>query len=202
MSAISQIKQHIEGFEPGALFAAKNFYHLASPANVRQVLGRLLKSGEISSASRGIFRKPKQVAGALELMPSTREITEMITQSTGENIAVHGAEAARQLQLTTQVPMRPIYYTNGRSRVLKIGSRNLELRHMSSKKLKFSNSTIGLVISALSYLGHETVTLEMLQAVRNKIGEEEFLKLMEKVGEMPAWMANIIYRYRKEQGYE
>ena len=135
-------------------------------------------------------------------MPSTREITEMIAQSTGENIAVHGAEAARQLQLTTQVPMRPIYYTNGRSRVLKIGSRNLELRHMSSKKLKFSNSIIGLVISALSYLGHETVTLEMLQAIRNKIGEEEFLKLMGKVGEMPGWMANIFYRYRKEQDHE
>ncbi len=202
MTAISKIKEHIEGLEPGTLFSAKNFYHLASPANVRQVLGRLLKSGEISSASRGIFRKPKQVAEALELMPSTREITEMITQSTGENIAVHGAEAARQLQLTTQVPMRTVYYTNGRSRMLKIGSRTLELRHMSPRKLKFSHSTIGLVISALSYFGHEIVTLEMLQIIRNKIGEEEFLRLMEQAGEMPAWMANVFYRYRKEQGYE
>jgi hypothetical protein len=51
-------------------------------------------------------------------------------------------------------------------------------------------------------LGHETVTLETLQIIRNRIGEEELLELMGKVGERPGWMANIFYRYPKEQGYE
>ncbi len=196
MTAIEKIRQYIDKLEKGQTFSAKNLYHLASTDNVRQALGRLTQSGEITRVSRGVFIKPEHVKNIGEVLPSVHELTAMLAESAGEHISIHGAEAARQLQLTTQVPMRPVYYTTGHSRKLKFGSHTIELRHMSPKKLQASKSITGKVIAALSYLGQESVTLDTIQTLQNKLSKEEFSKVTQELVHMPGWMANLFYQHQ------
>lgn len=61
MTAIEKIRQYIDKVEKCQTFSAKNLYHLASTDNVRQALGRLTQSGEITRVSRGVFIKPEQI---------------------------------------------------------------------------------------------------------------------------------------------
>ena len=199
MTASKLIKKHIEAGKP---FSAKSLYHLASPENVRQVLTRLVKTGELRRMARGIFVKPKKISGVGELLPSTKEITEVIANNTGETIAIHGAEAARQLHLTTQVPIQTVYYTNGTSRKRKIGTRVVELKHVSPHKLLLSGTIAGTVVSALSYLGKEQVTPETIGIVKDQLNENEFEKVIQQVGHMPGWMANTFYRYQTRAIHE
>lgn len=201
MTAIADIKAYISSLPEGEPFSLNALRNFARTENIRQILNRLVKAGEIKRVARGIFVKPKQLSFG-EQYPLSFEIAEALTKSTGETIIVHGAEAARQLQLTTQVPMRLVFYTNGNTRILKIASRTIRLKHVNPSRLIAPGTMAGLVISALWYLGRETVTTETISTVKQRISEEEFKETLALTEKMPAWMSDIFYKYQQESANE
>jgi len=201
MTASANIKAYISSLPEGEPFSSNALRNFASTENIRQILNRLVKSGEIKRVARGIFVKPKQLSSG-EHLPSSFEIAEALTKSTGETILVHGAEAARQLQLTTQVPMRLVFYTNGNTRTLKIANRTIRLKHVNPSRLIAPGTMAGLVISALGYLGSDSVTTDTISAVRHRISKEEFKETIALTEKMPAWMSDIFYKYQQENANE
>ncbi len=198
MTESKKIIQNLQSMPFGKPFSAKALSHLGSTENIRQVLARLVKKEDLHRVARGVFVRPKIVAGIGEALPSSWEVVEVIAQSTGETFSIHGAEAARQLQLTTQVPMQIIYYTSGSSRILKIGSRCVQLKHVSPRKLKLAGTLAGTVVVALSYLGRGQVTSDTIETIKNRLPENEFATLMQKTEHMPNWMAHCFHRYQNE----
>lgn len=156
--------------------------------NTRQVVSRLLKSGEILRASPGIYVRPKEVAYLGPTLPSAEKILELIAKRTNEVIAIHGAEAARMLQLTTQAPMHPIFHTTGTTRTIKLGNKKILLRHIAPSKLVMPGTTTGLVVSALWYLGKENVNSEVIKKIKKQLSAEQFEELLKQKYRMPAWM--------------
>ncbi len=199
MNAITAIKSSLNAIPTGKPFSAHQFYALSTTANIRQILSRQVKAGELKRVCRGIFVKPKKSKLMGSVLPPTEELIESIASITGETIAIHGAEAARQLQLTTQVPMKPIYYTSGYSRTMHINHQAVELKHISLSKLALAGTLPGLVISALSYVGKEHVSKETLKKLHHQLGEKAFNKLKTATQHMPGWMVNHFYRFWKQQ---
>ena len=70
-----------------------------------------------------------------KVLPGSEEIIKAISERTGEIIVMHGAEAVRRLNLSTQVPMQPIYYTTGISRRMRVGNIEITFKHISPSKL-------------------------------------------------------------------
>lgn len=199
MTAVTYIKQYLTQIPPGEAFPAAALRQFASTDNIRQVLSRLVKAGELKRAARGVFIKPKPSLKMGEALPSASEVAEILTKSSGEIITIHGAEAARQLQLSTQVPLRPIFYTSGNSRKLKIFGRTIQLRHANPSRFIAAGTTPGLVIIALNYLGPESVTIETIEHIRNKISKKEFEETLRLMNRMPGWMSDIFHNYKKER---
>ena len=197
MKAVTQIKEYISQLPAGQPFPSSALRQLASTDNIRQILNRLVKAGEIKRIGRGIFVKPEQVTAIGEVLPSVIEIAQTLAKSTGEIIAVHGAEAARQLQLSTQVPVRLIFYTSGNTRTLKLANRTVKLKHAAPSRLVACGTTAGLVICALEYLGRENVTLEIITNIKHHITAEEFQTVQRLVEYMPTWLSDIFYRYQQ-----
>lgn len=196
MSAIKRIKEHIQSVPKGQLFTARALQHLASPANTRKALERLVQSGEIRRTARGIYVKPKKTRFG-EALPSAKEVALASAKAHGEIIAIHGAEAARQLQLTTQVQTRPVYYTSGNTRKIHTGNLTILLQHVGPRKLALPNTMAGTVISALWYLGKKSVTQETLNQLALKITKNELHEILKNMELMPAWMANHFYTYQQ-----
>ena len=201
MTASANIKAYIFNLPEGEPFSSNALRNFTSTENIRQILNRLVKSGEIKRVARGVFVKPKQLS-TVEQLPSSFEIAETLTRSTGETIIVHGAEAARQLQLTTQVPMRLVFYTNGNTRTLKIAHRTIKLKHVNPSRLIAPGTVASLVISALGYLGRSAVTTETIFAIKQQISNKEFKETVALTAKMPAWMADIFYKYQQENMHE
>jgi hypothetical protein len=61
----------------------------------------------------------------------------------GETIVSNGAAAANALGLTTQVPVRSVYLTSGRSRKMHLGKQVVELRHAPRWQLALANRPAG-----------------------------------------------------------
>lgn len=199
MTAMAQIKNYLAALPEGQAFSASTLRSFATTENIRQILNRLTKAGELKRVARGLFVKPKQLATIGEILPPATELAETLAKSTGENIMVHGAEAARQLQLTTQVPMKLIFYTTGNTRTLKLANRTIQLKHINPSRLIAPGTTAGLVIAALNYLGRENVSLEILKMIQQRIGTEEFTAVLRLIECMPAWMADVFYRYQQKE---
>lgn len=199
MKAIENIHNHIQQIPPGKPFNTASLRKFASDDNVRQILSRLVKSGEITRAARGIFVRPQEIPYLGKVLPESRIIAELIAEKSGETIAVHGAEAARILQLSTQVPMQPIFCTTGNTRHIKMGKLEIILKHISPRKLVKPGTLVGLVISALWYLGKNHVSTVTIEKIKQQIEPEQFNELIEHLCQMPAWMANIFYSHQKER---
>lgn len=73
---------------------------------------------------RGIYVRPEKshFLPGHGILPSSDKIVETISKKTGEIISVHGAVALNRIGLSTQVPVRAIYHTTGRSRDIKDNS--------------------------------------------------------------------------------
>jgi hypothetical protein len=198
MHSVDKIRQYILDLPEGTPFSASALRSFASTDNVRQIITRLVKSGEINRVARGVFVKPKYTSNLGQQLPSAIDVARAITESTGETIAIHGSEAARQLQLTTQVPMRPVFYTDGNTRTLKISNRTVQLKHVNPSKLISPGTIGGLIISALLYLGKDNVTTETVHLIKQRVSSEEFQQAASLVEHMPAWMADLFYKFQQE----
>ena len=198
MTASSMIKKYIDELPEGKSFPASSLRSFATTDNIRQFLNRQVKAGIIKRVARGVFVKPKQSKLIWEVLPNAFEIAASLSKSTGETIAVQGAEAARMLQLTTQVPIQLIFYTSGNTRVLKFGNTKVKLKHVNPSRLIAPGTTPGMVICALNFMGRENVTVNAIQKIKSVIPENEFNQTIQLTDRMPAWMADIFYRYQKE----
>lgn len=200
MSTANQVIEHIKQTPANKPFAAASLRHLGTADNVRQILNRLALSKKIVRVSRGIFIKPKTPTASVttSIQMSPKEIAKNIAEITGEKLAIHGAEAARLLRLSTQMPLQPSLYTTGRTRKMNINNRIVRLQHVSQKKLTAAGTAAGLAISALWYLGKEHVTLKTIEHVAKQLGTKEFNSIFNHVEYMPAWMANVFYQYKNK----
>lgn len=201
MSTAKQITEYIQQLPPGEMFTNAELMKYGSRVNVDQILSRLVKAKKLTRVARGFFAKPKISRYVGEVLPEPGEIAATIARNSGEVIVPHGAEAARQLQLSTQVPAKPIFLTSGTTRHIKIGATEIVLKHVSPRKIVKPGTIAGLVISALWYLGKKQTSAKTIDQVKSKLSPNEFQEVLANVPSMPNWMADVFYYYQKEHHY-
>jgi len=103
----------------------------------------------------------------------------------------------RQFKLTTQVPAQPMFYTSGSTREVSIGKLKIKFVHAARRKLQLAGTRAGAALTALWFLGKESVNENIVRSVCVSLETEELAKLM--LAEVPSWMAEHLNRYQQEQ---
>lgn len=145
--------------------------------------------------AENIFVKPKKHELLGELAPALPKVVRALTTKQGHVCQITGAEAANRLGLSSQVPMKPIYLTNGPSRLVKLGNLELELRHKPSRELPAAGRPAGDVIQALKYLGPEAVERSHVERLSNTLEPETKVNLRKLAVQLPAWIRAIIEQF-------
>jgi hypothetical protein len=195
MTTTSAIQRQIKAIPIGKPFTNKLFLKHGSRASVDQALSRLVKSEKLERITNGVYVRPKNNRYVGVVMPALSEVAEVIAKSNGETIQVHGAEAARQFNLTTQVPAKLIFYTSGSTREVTVGKLKLGFIHAARRKLQFSGTRIGLALSALWFLGKEGINESAVKVVCSKLEVNELNQL--RNAELPAWLAERLNQYHE-----
>jgi hypothetical protein len=191
-SVIKEILEHAVNLPEGTPLVAKELLHLGSRFSVDQALSRLARSGKLLRAGRGIYVLPiRGRFGARAPAPS--KVVEAIALQRGETIVAHGALAANALGLTTQVPVRQVYLTAGRSRRLKLGAQTVELRHAPGWQLILPKSAAGDAVRALAWLGPDGAE-EGLRILEHKLSKSALQEIVAMRGRLPTWMAKEVAR--------
>jgi hypothetical protein len=180
----NSIMTKVEKLPEGSLIAAKMFLGLGARAAVDQALSRLHRRGKLIRMSRGMYVLPVNSRFG-KRAPSTEKVVEAFASQRGETVAPSAATAANALGLTTQVPVRPIYLTSGRSRKLMLGNLNVELRHAPTWQLGQGHE--GEVVRALIWAGRENVK-ETLASLSYKVPHSELEHIVQNGSNLPSWM--------------
>ena len=174
----------------GGLLSPKEFLHLASRAAVDQALTRLTREEKILRVGRGVYALP--VRGRFGVRPpSTQTVVAAIEAASGEMVVPSGAAEANALGLTTQVPVREVFLTSGPSRKLRLGLRDVELKHGTPWQLLMGKRPAGMAIRALAWLGAEQAPLA-LKILHSKLSSVEWEAMCAARAAMPSWMARAV----------
>ncbi|ARQ14474.1 hypothetical protein NXC12_PE00881 (plasmid) [Rhizobium etli] len=186
----SQIMGHAERLPEGSALSAKSFLHLGNRAALDQALSRLAERGELVRAGRGIYMRPvKSRFGSRP--PTVEQAVGAVAQQRGEIIVSNGAAAANSLGLTTQVPVRSVYLTSGRSRTMNLGQQSVELRHVPRWQLALADRPAGVAVRALAWLGPEKAD-EALSRIKRKLSPDAFGELVAAAPQFPTWLARSV----------
>ncbi|MDE0411571.1 MAG: DUF6088 family protein, partial [Gammaproteobacteria bacterium] len=128
------------------------------------------------------------------LQPSTDDIASALAGRDASRLQPSGAYAANLLGLTTQVPTKVVYLTDGRTRTVQIGSRQITLKHTTPRNMATAGKSSGLVIQALRYLGRENVDQQVVKQLGRRLNSDTLRQLMKDIRYAPAWIADIIRR--------
>lgn len=186
----SRILQHAAGLPEGTPVSAKELLHLGSRAAVDQSLSRLMQRGQLMRAGRGLYVKPVETRFGTR-PPSVEHVVQALAGAKGEVIASHGAAAANALGLTTQVPVRSVYLTSGRSRALKLGKQTVELRHAPAWQLALAGRPSGEAIRALAWLG-EAHAGQALGVLRRRLPTTVLKEIASVRPRLPTWLAQQV----------
>lgn len=140
-----QILEHAKRLPEGTPVAAKSLLHLGNRAAVDQALSRLAKREQLIRAGRGVYLLPVTNRFGTRA-PSVEQAVEAIAAQRGEVIVSSGAAAANSLGLTTQVPVRSVYLTSGRTRKMSLGKQIVELRHAPRWQLTMAHRPAGQAV--------------------------------------------------------
>lgn len=187
-----QILTHAERLPEGTPLAAKSLLHLGSRAGVDQALSRLAERGQLIRAGRGVYLRPVTSRFGMRA-PSVEQAVEALAVQRGEVIVPNGAAAANALGLTTQVPVRSVYLTSGRSRTMTLGKQLVELRHAPRWQLALADRPAGQAVRALAWLGPEQAE-SALKALKRKLPPTAFGELVAAAPQFPTWLARSIGR--------
>lgn len=185
-----QILSHAESLPEGEPVAAKSLLHLGKRAAVDQALSRLAERGQMIRAGRGVYLRPIESRFGTRT-PSIEQAVEALAKQRGEVIVSTGAAAANTLGLTTQVPVRSIFLTSGRSRNMNLGKQVVELRHAPRWQLTLANRQAGEAVRALAWLGPEKAEAA-LETLKRKLPPSTFGELVAAAPQLPTWLAQSV----------
>ena len=156
MSSITaSILKRVRGKGRGSVWTPGDFLDLGSRAAVDQGLSRLARRGRITRVARGIYAYPQVSPRLGALTPSPDAVAGAVAGARRSRLQVSGARAANELGLSTQVPARAVYLTDGPSKVVKLGRQEVRLKHVAANRMAGAGTRAGMVLEALRYLGRD-----------------------------------------------
>jgi hypothetical protein len=185
-----QVLEHAASLPEGASLSAKALLHLGSRAAVDQALSRLARSGELLRAGRGVYVLPVKGKFGPRAPKAAKVVQEWASQR-GETVVGNGAAAANALGLSTQVPVRQIFLTSGRSRKLRLGAQTVELRHAPPWQLLYPGRAAGEAIRTLAWAGPEGAPAALGQ-LKQKLPASELHAVAAARARLPTWLASQV----------
>lgn len=193
MSAVSDsIGKRIRAKGRGSVFTPSDFLDLGGRAAVDQTLSRLASRGDIRRLARGLYDYPAMSQRFGLLSPDLDKVAKALARQSGARLQVSGARAANALGLTTQMPAKAVYLTDGPARKAVIGRRVVELKHASPKRMVGAGSASGVVIQALRHIGADAIDDGVIAKLRRVLSDDDKKALKRDGRQAPAWLHPIL----------
>jgi hypothetical protein len=188
----NRIAAALKTYPKGSILFVDDFLDYGNPESVKKALFRLNVKGVLVRLAHGIYLYPKVDKELGVLFPSTEEIAKAIARRDKARIVLTGVQALNKLGLSTQVPMKVVYLTDGAARTVKVGKRTITFKKASPKNLSVKGEISGLAIQALKTIGQNKVDAETIEKIQAILKNEKKENIINDAKLSPAWINKIL----------
>jgi len=194
------IINRIYGHGKGWAFSPGDFTDLGSRTAIDSSLYRLEKQAIIRRVIRGIYDYPR-FSDLLQqtVPPDIDQVAQALARKFAWRIQPDGATAQNLLGLSTQVPARVVYLSDGPNRSYGIGRTKLAFEHTALKEAVFKLSESRLVVQALKAFGEPHVTPNLIAEIRQKFDPALRKKILQDTKTATGWVYAAIQQIAKEE---
>lgn len=195
----TEIEKKLNKAKKGSLFFLSDFRGIGTEGAIKMALSRLKKAGKVKRIAHGIYYVPETDPLLGEIYPAMEKVAETIAQKEHIRIKPAGAFALHKLGLTTQVPMKLVYLTDGALKQIKIGKTVIKFKPTTSKKLSLQGKLSSLIIQALEELGTDNLELSTRNRIKDLLQKEDQKKLLADMKLAPAKISDFLFLLLKEK---
>lgn len=194
-SITAQIYKRIREKGHDEVYIVADFLDLGEYHAVRKALLRLEESQKIQRIMRGVYYCPRYSDLIEEYeAPSPGKVAETMARKFGWAIAPCGDTALNQIGLSTQVPAKWSYISNGPYHEFQIGSIVIEFKHRNNRELSGISPKTAAIIQALKAIGKNNVTEEHLRMIRRWLTKEDMEHALKETRQATVWVYDLVKR--------
>ncbi|MBM4076251.1 MAG: hypothetical protein FJ267_11500 [Planctomycetes bacterium] len=189
------VTSRIYGHGRGWVFSPIDFADLGARPAVDSTLRRLAVKGSIQRVLRGLYEYPRfsKLLGE-SLSPNIDQVASALARKFGWRIQASGPVAENIIGLSTQVPGRVVYLSDGPNRVYKVGRTTLSFNHTALKETGFRLHESELIVQALKSIGSERITPEIIERVRRWLPNSQRAKVVADTKTATGWVRSAILK--------
>ena len=188
----NSIAKKLKKLQKGSILFVDDFLDFGNPESVKKALFRLEEKGLLIRLAHGIYLYPKTDKDLGILYPSAEEIAIAIAKRDRARIIPTGVQALNKLGLSTQIPLKAVFLTDGAARSIKIGKRTITFKKTSPKNLLAKGEISSLVIQALKSIGQNKLEAESLKKLQTILRKEKKENILHDAKLAPAWINKIL----------
>lgn len=187
-----QILIKMKRAKPGTLFFPEQFRGVGENTAIRKAFQRLTESGKILRVTQGMYVIPIESQLFGKILPGAEEVAVAIAKRDRARIIPTGVQALNVLGLSTQVPMKIVYLTDGAARTVKVGKQTIKFKKTAPKNLDAKGPISSLVIQALKMIGKGKVSENELNKILAHLKREKREYILHDSNLAPVWIADIM----------
>lgn len=188
-----KITSIIYGHGRGWAFTKTDFISGFTEANIHQALSSLARAGTIRRVCHGVYDYPRysELLGQA-LSPELDQVAQALARKFNWRIQPSGDAVLNLLGLSTQVPARWIYLSDGPGREYMVGNVTLVFRKLALKDAGFRRRESGLLVQAFKALGRERVDAAVIAHLRTWLPANQRKAVLLETRAVTGWIYQLI----------
>jgi hypothetical protein len=191
----SKLLSRIYGKGRGWVFTPRHFQGLGSRDAIASALKRYKKLSTIRQLAIGLYDYPVQHPVLGTVAPSADAIARALVGRDAIRLQPAGAYAANLLGLSGQVPSKVVFLTDGPARKVRVGTREIILKHTTPRHMATAGRKSGTIIQALRHLGQRQVNDQVIGTLQRQITDADQSVIRKDIPFAPAWIADILRKF-------
>jgi len=194
-----KVLSRIYGRGKGYAFSSNDFIDEFNRNSIDKAFSSLTKKGKIRRVATGIYDYPKySELLKKQLSSDIDQVARAYARKMNWKIEASGDTALNLLGLSTQVPGKYIYLSNGMSKNYKLlDGTTLSFKKSSLKNIGFTHKESSLIVQALRALGKERIDETTIKTIREKIDSTKYSKILNDTKTSTGWIYEAIKKICK-----
>ncbi|MEY4803875.1 MAG: hypothetical protein RL331_388 [Bacteroidota bacterium] len=194
-SIYSQIESRVKRSAPGQLILPTDFKDFGTSTAIRKTLSRLVEQKVLVRMGQGIYVVPIQDKIFGEVLPSIEEIAASLAKKERVKIMPTGQYALNKIGLSTQVPMKMVFLTNGTKKSISIGKSSIVFQPTTAKKMAMTGTISSLLFLGLAELDLDQLSELEIEKIINLLEKEDAKKLKHDLKLAPSRISDFVIKY-------
>jgi hypothetical protein len=190
----SQIEAKVKRAKPGAIFLPSDFKDLGTSTAIRKALSRLVEQKVLVRMGQGIYATPIHDKVFGDVLPSMEEIAMTLAKKEHVKIMPTGQYALNKIGLSTQVPMKMVYLTNGTKKNISLGKSSIVFQPTTTKKLAMIGTITSLLFLGLEELDLDNLSKSDTNKIINLLKKEDEKKLKHDLKLAPSRISDFVIK--------